>query len=95
MSALRTLSRDTHFEAEAVQLRIYRQMPAWRKLELVEAANRTARQLVEAGVRSRHPGAADSEVRRRVLDLELGPALAARVYGPLPTDAAPIADGGR
>lgn len=81
--ARRTLSPDTSPDAEAVQIEIYRRMPARRKLELVAEANRTARELALAGLRSRHPEAGPEELFRRLMDLALGEELAAQVYGPL------------
>ena len=52
-------------------------------LALVEDANRTARQLAWAGLRSRHPGESDSRRRRRLLDLVLGEETAVKIYGPV------------
>lgn len=82
----RTLSRDTSPEAEAVQIEIYRRMPAWRKLEIMEEANRNTRELALAGLRMRHPDAGPDELFRRLMDLTLGEELAERVYGPLRAD---------
>jgi hypothetical protein len=79
----RTLSRDTSSDAEAVQVEIYRRMSARRKLELVEEANRTTRDLALAGLRMRHPEAGPEELFRRLMDLMLGEDLTAEVYGPL------------
>lgn len=78
-----TLSPDTDPAAEAVQLAIYRKMPAWRKLQLIDDAIRTSRSVAMAGLRKRHPEASSAELRRRFMDLWLGEELAARVYGPL------------
>ncbi len=78
-----TLSPDTDPEAEAVQLEIYRRMPAWRKIELVFEANAMNRAMAMAGLRSRYPQAGPEELRRRLMDLLLGEELAARAYGPL------------
>jgi hypothetical protein len=39
-----------------------------------------------AGLRARHPKAGEAELRRRFADIHLGPALAAKVYGPPPGD---------
>lgn len=75
---------ETSAQALEVQARILRAMPAWRKLELVEDANRTARRLALAGIRLRHPGASDAECFRRLMDIELGEELAERVYGSRP-----------
>ena len=79
-----TLSPDTDPEAERIQIEIFRRMPAWRKVQLVEDANRTARQLALAGLRQRHPEAGPEEVHRRLMGLFLGEELATEVYGPLP-----------
>jgi hypothetical protein len=75
----KTLSRDTTPEAEAVQIQALRRMPPWRKVRLVEESNRLTRALIEAGVRSRHPGASCEEVRHQVLIAFLGAELAAKV----------------
>lgn len=79
-----TLSPDTDPEAERIQIEIFRNMPAWRKVQLVEDANRTARQLALAGLRQRHPDAGPEELHRRLVGLFLGEELATQVYGPLP-----------
>lgn len=80
----RTLSPDTDPEAERVQIEIFRRMPAWRKIQLVDEANQLSRQLALAGLRQRHPGAGSEELRRRLMGLQLGEELATEVYGPLP-----------
>jgi hypothetical protein len=79
-----TLSRDTDPKAEAVQIEIYRRMPAWRKVELVADAIETSRLLALAGLRGRFPEAGEEEIRRRFMDLTLGEELAAKAYGPPP-----------
>jgi hypothetical protein len=73
--------RDTSAKAEEVMLTIYRRMPAWRKIQLVEDANRTARHLTMVGLRSRYPDEPLSWLRRRLIELVLGAAVAERVYG--------------
>lgn len=78
-----TRSPDTDQKAEAVQLEIYRRMPAWRKIQLVFEAIEMSRALALAGIRSRHPQAGPEEIRRRLLGLCLGEELATRAYGPL------------
>jgi hypothetical protein len=78
------VSRDTSAEAQKVQDSIFREMSPRRKVELVEEANRTARELALAGIRSRHPGATEEQVFRLLMDLTLGAELAEKVYGPLP-----------
>jgi hypothetical protein len=80
---MKPLARDTPPDAEAVMLDIYRRMPAWRKVALVDDANRAARQLAMAGLRSRYPGESLPRLRRRLLSLTLGEPLATEVYGTL------------
>lgn len=79
-----TLSRDTSPEAEAVMLGILREMPAWRRLELLEDACEAACSLARAGLRRRHPDADEGEIERLLADLLLGEGLAERAYGPHP-----------
>lgn len=78
-----TLSPDTDPAAEAVQLEIYRRMPAGRKIQLVFEAIDMSRALALAGLRSRHPEASPEEIRRRLMGLWLGEELATRAYGSL------------
>ncbi|MCC6607974.1 MAG: hypothetical protein IT327_32510 [Anaerolineae bacterium] len=76
---------DTSPEAEAVLFKLWRETPAWRKLEMMESLNQGARQLALMGLRQRFPGASPEELQRRLASILLGEALASRVYGPLPT----------
>ena len=77
------LYADTSAEAERVLLAIYRRMPIWRKIELIEDANRTARHLAMVGLQSRHHGESVAKLRRRLLGLVLGEEIARKIYGPL------------
>ena len=52
--------------------------PAWKKWERMGQLNRQARGLAAAGLRRQYPDASESELRRRLTDLLLGPELAAR-----------------
>lgn len=81
MTEFHPVSADTSVEAERVNLGIYRDMPAWRKVQLVEDANRTARQLSFMGIRARYGDEALPELRRRLLGLVLGEETANAVYG--------------
>jgi hypothetical protein len=76
-----TLSADTAPEIEAFQIQRLRQMPPWRKLELVGEMNRTVRTLALTGLRQRHPDDTPAQQQRRLADMLLGPELASRVYG--------------
>lgn len=77
------LYADTSADVERIVLAIYQRMPAWRKVELVEDANRTARQLAMVGLQSRHRGEPLTRLRRRLLGLVLGEGTARKLYGPL------------
>ncbi len=83
---MRTQSPDTSPESERVLTELLRRTPAWRRLQLADHMSATVRQLCLAGLRSRHPNASEAELRRRFADLHLGPELAAKAYGPPPTD---------
>ena len=72
---------DTRPAAEEKQLEIIRQMPPWRKIELVFEMNDTVSELAKVGIRYRYPGINENELRRRYADLVLGKDLAQKVYG--------------
>lgn len=72
---------DTHPEIEALQIHLLRQVPGWRKMEMLASLNAAARELTLAGLRRRYPDASENEIRRRLADLLLGEELANRVYG--------------
>ena len=82
-----TLFADTGPEAQQVLIELLRQAPVTRKLEMLGQMNATARQLALQGLRARHPGATEAQLRRYLADLLLGPELAARAYGPRPSEA--------
>ena len=82
-----TLSADTSPHIEQMQIEGLRQMPGWRKLELVGEMNRTVRELALAGLRQRYPDDTSAQRKRRLADLLLGPELAARVYGSMPEES--------
>jgi hypothetical protein len=87
---MRTLSPDTTIDAERVQIRLWREMPAWRKMELVAEMNATVKQLARAGLVQRFPQASPQEIERRLADILLGAELAARVSG-TPANETPAA----
>ena len=77
-----TLSADTGPKVEGIQIESLRRMPAWRKIQMMAQLNETVRTLALSGLRQRHPGVSDGELRRLLADLILGETLAAQVYGP-------------
>jgi hypothetical protein len=82
-----TLFPDTEPEAERVLIELLRRAPVTRKMEMLGEMNAAAHQLALQGLRARHPGATEAQLRRYLADLLLGPELAARAYGPHPSEA--------
>ena len=74
---------DTDPQIEAYQVQLLRDVPPWRKADMLGQMYATVKQLAYQGLRQRHPGAGEAELRRRLADLLLGEELAAKVYGPL------------
>lgn len=72
---------DTHPEMEALQVKLLREAPSWRKMEMLVSLNASTRELALAGLRRRYPEAAPAELRRRLADILLGEDLAGKVYG--------------
>ena len=72
---------DTDPKMEALQVRLLREAPAWRKLEMMAQLNASARLLALSGLRQRFPGAGESELRRRLASPLLGEELARKIYG--------------
>jgi len=72
---------DTHPKMEALQIRLLREAAPWRKMEMLAGLNASAKALALSGLRQRHPGATESELRRRLAGLLLGEELARKVYG--------------
>jgi hypothetical protein len=72
---------DTHPKMEALQIKLLRQAPAWRKMEMLVNLNASAQELARAGLRRRYPNAGETEIRRRLADILLGEDLARKVYG--------------
>ncbi len=81
MSPARPLSPDTSAEVAALLVERWRSMTPTDKFRAVDAANRSVEALAAAGVRQRHPGASDEEVRRRVVALRIGRELSIAAYG--------------
>lgn len=67
----RLQSEDTSREAEAVQLDGLRRMTSSERLQLAIELTRAARDTALTGLRLRHPGASDWELRLRLASLTL------------------------
>ena len=72
---------DTHYEIEDLQIKLLREVPTWRKMEMLVSLNASAQQLARAGLRKRFPQADESEISRRMADLLLGEETGKKVYG--------------
>ena len=72
---------DTHPDMEDLQIKLLREVPTWRKMEMLVSLNASAQQLARAGLRKRFPKADESEITRRLADLLLGEELAKKVFG--------------
>ena len=81
-----TLFSDTNPEAEAVLIRLLRQAPPWRKLEMVGQMNEAVKTMMRSGLKERFPQDTPEMIQRRLADLLLGAELAQKVYGPLQED---------
>lgn len=74
---------DTTLEAHRVHIELMRQAAGSRKLELAGELYEGLVSIALAGLRARHAGATDTELRRRLADILLGSELAERAYGPI------------
>jgi hypothetical protein len=79
-----SLFSDTRPEAEAVLIRLLREAPPWRKLEMVDQLNQSVKLLALTGLRQRFPHDDEARLHRRLADLLLGEELALKAYGPVP-----------
>lgn len=74
-------SSDTHPHVEDLQIRLLRETPPWRKMEMLSELNATANMLALAGLRRLHPHFGEAELRRALADRLLGEELARKIYG--------------
>jgi hypothetical protein len=75
---------DTHPKMEALQIQLWRQATATRKMHMLAQLNAAAQLLALTGLRSQYPQASERELRRRLAGLLLGEELAFKVYGEIP-----------
>ena len=74
------LYSDTHLHIEALQIKIVRSMPAWKKLSVVDELNEMVKMMAMSGLKERHPEATPQQIHRLLAELMLGPELAQKVY---------------
>lgn len=76
---MRTQSRDTHPEAERVQIELLRKAGPARRLELGLSFSQDALQLARAGIKRVHPSASEEEISLIFIEVTYGKDLANRV----------------
>ena len=78
---------DTRPEAEAVLIRLLRNAPAWRKLEMVDQLYQSVKLLALTGLKKRFPDENEKQLYRRLAGLLLGEELASKVYSPMSSES--------
>ena len=76
---MRTQSRDTHLEAERVQIELLRKATITRRLELAFSLSQDALHLAREGIRRAHPEASEEEIGLIFVEINYGKELADRV----------------
>jgi hypothetical protein len=77
---------DTGPATEAVLIRLARELPPGRKLEIALDMSQTIFDAARSGVRLRHPEASEAELRRRLGELVLPPEILRAVLASLSRD---------
>jgi hypothetical protein len=75
---------DTSPEAECVQVELLRQLPPWRKLDMINQLYRSGLMLMMSDLCRRYPEDPPARLRLRLAERLLGRELATKVYGQLP-----------
>lgn len=78
---MKTISVDTDEETERVIIELWRNAPAWRKIQQVFALNAMLDALMKANIKKLNPEADEAEIRRQLAKRKLPPELFAEVYG--------------
>ncbi len=80
------MERDTAPPAAARYHERIGALPGARRLEIAARLTQGVRTLAEAGLRDRHRGASDEEIRCRLAALLYGRTVAERLFGSVPDD---------
>ncbi len=81
MTGYRAQSADTSEEIDRIMIEHYRALGPEGRLHLACELGRAADLVATSGIRSRHPGATEEEVRMRLLALKHGPELTISFFG--------------
>src|SRR5689334_4174030 len=76
---MKTQSRDTHPDAERVQIELLRRMTVGQRAELMRSLTHTTIQLARRAIRRAHPEASEEEVGLIFIEIHYGKDLADRV----------------
>ena len=82
-SSMNSFYSDTHPKMEALQIKLLRETPPWRKMEMLAELNKAARELALAGLRQRYPEADENKLLRYLGNMLLGEDIAGRVFAEL------------
>ena len=77
----RPQSADTDEATERYLFDRVRELPLWRKAEMLSAATRAAYGLAMAGLRQRYPAASELELRKRYAAIVLGRDASIALFG--------------
>ena len=80
MSGYQPQSSDTHAEIDKFLMQAFRQMPSWKKAQLVKEATKGIQQWAIAGIRYQYPSATFAEVRFQLATRWLGKETAHQFY---------------
>ncbi len=78
---MKTLSPDTDEETERVMIELWRNAPAWHKIQQVFALNAMLDSLMRSNIVKHNPHADEAEIHRQLAKRKLPPELFAEVYG--------------
>lgn len=81
MGGYRTQALDVHPDVEAIVVDGWRRMSAAEKVEQVRRLTRECRRFSLAGIRDRHPGASEDELRLRLASFWLDRETMLRLFG--------------
>lgn len=72
---------DTDPQVEELQIRLLRQTPTWRKMEMFADLNSSARAFAISGLKQRYPDIGEDELRFKFVSLLYGEEIAQKVLG--------------
>ena len=82
----RQMHMDTSPEIEAIQFKLYRETPGWRKIAMMSSLTETVRSLSLHRLRELHPQASEKELKLLLLEHLYGAEIAGEVREALTND---------